>query len=148
MIGESLSGTGNIGWRARVNAVWAAGMVGALIVLVSEDGIRGAAWAHAALFVPLALAYGTLGARKIGLDGGRVLTAVVPLVAPFAVQCLVTFGVAALLRTAGIEDGWAALGGAVVGVVSLAVVLLRLPSSPLAEGRAVLADALGRGQTP
>ena len=68
MIGESLSGTGNIGWRARVNAVWAAGMVGALIVLVSEDGIRGAAWAHALLFVPLALAYGTLGARKIGLD--------------------------------------------------------------------------------
>ena len=57
MIGESLSGTGNIGWRARVNAVWAAGMVGALILLVSEDGIRGAAWAHAALFVPLALAY-------------------------------------------------------------------------------------------
>ena len=110
MIGESLSGTGNIGWRARVNAVWAAGMVGALIVLVSEDGIRGAAWAHAALFVPLALAYGTLGARKIGLDGGRVVSAVVPLVVPFAVQCLVTFGVAALLRTAGIEDGWAAFG--------------------------------------
>jgi hypothetical protein len=123
-------------------------MVGALIVLVSEDGIRGAAWAHAVLFVPLALAYGTLGARKIGLDGRRVVSAVVPLVVPFAVQCLVTFGVAALLRAAGIEDGWAALGGAVVGVVSLAVVLLRVPSSPLAEGRAVLADAVGKGSDP
>ena len=148
MIGESLSGTGNIGWRARVNAVWAAGMVGALILLVSADGIRGAAWAHAAMFVPLALAYGTWGARKVGLDGRRVVAAVVPLVAPFALQCAVTFGAAALLRTAGIEDGWAAAGGAVLGGVALALALLRLPSSPLVEGRAVLADAVGRGQTP
>jgi O-antigen/teichoic acid export membrane protein len=145
MIGESLSGTGNIGWRARVNAVWAAGMVGALIVLVSADGIRGAAWAHAALFVPLALAYGTWGARKIGLDGRRVLSAVTPLVAPFAVQCLVTFGLLAGLETAGIEEAWAAVLGSVAGGIALAAVLLRARSSPLNEGRAVLADALGRG---
>jgi O-antigen/teichoic acid export membrane protein len=153
MIGESLSGTGNIGWRARVNAVWAAGMVGALVWLVSEDGIRGAAWAHALLFVPFAFAYTVFGARKIGLDGRRVAGAVAPLVAPVVVQCAVTFGVAAALRTAGIEDGWAALAGAVVGVVALAVVLLRLPSSPLSDARAVLAEAVGRsavgrGQTP
>jgi O-antigen/teichoic acid export membrane protein len=143
MLGEALSGTGNIGWRARVNAVWAVGMVGALIWLVSADGIRGAAWAHALLFVPFAAAYATFGARLIGLDGRRVLSAVAPLVAPIAVQCGVTFGLAAALRTAGIEEGWAAVGGAVAGVVAVALVLLRLPSSPLSEGRAVLADARG-----
>jgi O-antigen/teichoic acid export membrane protein len=148
MIGESLSGTGNIGWRARVNALWAAGMVGALIVLVSEDGIRGAAWAHALLFVPLALAYATFGARRIALNARQVAGAVAPLVAPFAVQCAVTFGAAAALRAAGIANGWAAVGGAVLGGVAVALALLRWPSSPLAEGRAVLADALGRGSDP
>jgi O-antigen/teichoic acid export membrane protein len=145
MIGESLSGTGHIGWRARVNALWAAGMVGALILLVSLDGIRGAAWAHAALFVPFALAYATLGARKLGLEGARVAGAVAPLVAPVALQVAVTFGTLALLQAAGVDDGWAAVAGAVAGLAAAAAALLRLPSSPLPEGRAVLADALRRG---
>jgi O-antigen/teichoic acid export membrane protein len=144
MIGESLSGTGNIGWRARINAVWAAGMVGALIALVSADGIRGAAWAHAVMFVPLALAYGTLGARRLTLRPAQIGRAVWPLVLPVAVECVVTFGGAALLRTAGVEAGWAALGGAVAGVCAIAGVLLRAPGSPLVEGRAVLAEAIGR----
>lgn len=141
MIGESLSGTGHIGWRARVNAVWAAGMVGALIVLVSADGIRGAAWAHAAMFVPLALAYATWGARKLTLRAGQIARAVAPLVAPVAVQWAVTLGVAGALRAAGLDDGWAALAGAVAGGIAIGGVLLRLASSPLTEARAVVADA-------
>jgi O-antigen/teichoic acid export membrane protein len=142
MLGESLSGTGNIGWRARVNAVWAAGMLGALVWLVSVDGIRGAALAHALLFVPFALAYGTFGARKIGLDARRIAGALAPLVAPFAAQCLVTFGGAAALETAGVQAGWAAGGGAVAGVLVIAVLLLRLPSSPLGQARSVLSSAV------
>lgn len=141
MIGESLSGTGNIGWRARVNAVWAAGMVGALIVLVSADGIRGAAWAHALLFVPFALAYATLGARKLTLRPGQIALAVAPLVLPVASQWVVTFGVLLGLEAAGIDEGWAALAGAVAGAIAIGLVLLRVPSSPLREARAVVADA-------
>ena len=144
MIGESLSGTGSIGWRARVNAVWAVGMVGALVALVSADGIRGAAWAHAALFVPFALAYATFGARRVGLDGRRVAGALAPLVAPVVAQVAVTFGAAWGLETAGIEEGWAAVLGAVAGVLVIAAVLLRAPSSPLGEARAVIADATVR----
>jgi O-antigen/teichoic acid export membrane protein len=138
MIGESLSGTGRIGWRARVNLVWAVGMVGALLLLVSEDGIRGAAWAHALLFVPFALAYATAGARFLGVSGRAVARALAPVVGPVAVQAGATFGLALGLETAGIGDGWAGLGGAVVGLLVVAVLLRR---GPLAEARAVVADA-------
>ncbi|MDX6671074.1 MAG: hypothetical protein QOI91_1437 [Solirubrobacteraceae bacterium] len=138
MVGESLSGTGHIGWRARVNLVWAVAMVGALVILVSEDGIRGAAWAHALLFVPFGVAYATVGARRLGVSAGRVAAAVAPVLGPVAVQALVTFGLALGLETAGIEDGWAALGGAVAGLVVVALLLRR---GPLREAGAVLADA-------
>ena len=139
MIGESLSGTGHIGWRARVNAVWAMGMVGALIWLVSVDGIRGAAWAHALLFVPFAAAYLTVGAKRLGLDPARLLDAVVPVLGPVVVQVAVTFGLAWALETAGIQEAWASLAGAVAGL-ALAVPLLR---GPLREARNVIADARG-----
>jgi len=138
MIGESLSGTGHIGWRARANLVWAVGMVGALVLLVSEDGIRGAAWAHGLLFVPFAVAYATLGARRLGISAARIAAAVAPVLGPVAVQALLTFGVALGLETAGIEGGWAGLGGAVVGLGVVAVLLRR---GLFAEVRAVLADA-------
>jgi len=139
MIGESLSGTGQIGWRARVNAVWALAMVPALIVLVSEDGIRGAAWAHAALFVPFAVVYVVFGAARLGLTPGRLAAAVGPVVVPVALQVAVTFGLAAVLEAAGIEEAWAALGGAAAGVAAVALLLLR--GGPLREARAVVADA-------
>lgn len=141
MIGESLSGTGQIGWRARVNAVWAAAMVPLLIALVSADGIRGAAWAHALLFVPFAGAYVGLGARRLGLDSRRVARAIAPVLGPVAVQVLVTLGVVLGLETAGIEGAWAGPGGAIAGVAVVALLLLR--SGPLREARAVVADARG-----
>jgi PST family polysaccharide transporter len=142
MIGESLSGTGHIGWRARVNLVWAVAMVGALVVLVSEDGIRGAAWAHALLFVPFGVAYATFGARRLGVSAGRVAAAVAPVLGPVAVQALVTFGLALGFETAGIEGGWAGLGSAVAGLVVVALLLRR---GPLREAGAVLADARAGG---
>jgi O-antigen/teichoic acid export membrane protein len=148
MIGESLSGTGGIGWRARVNAVWAVGMVGALIWLVSVDGIRGAAWAHAVMFVPFAVAYVFVGARRIGLSGRRVLDGLRPLVLPVGAQVALTFGVLWGLETAGIEEGWAAVVGAVAGAGVLALLLWHLPSSALREARTVVAEAVsGRVQS-
>jgi O-antigen/teichoic acid export membrane protein len=137
MIGESLSGTGHIGWRARVNGVWAAAMVPALIWLVSGDGIRGAAWAHAVLFVPFAAAYVVGGASRLGLDPGRVAAAVAPVVGPVALQAVATFGLAWALETVGIQGSWAAVAGAIAGVV-LAAPLLR---GPLREARAMVAEA-------
>jgi PST family polysaccharide transporter len=145
MLGESLSGTGGIGFRARVNAVWAAGMVGALIGLVSLDGIRGAAFAHLALFVPLALAYLTLGARRLRLSPRHVLGALGGVAAPVALQAAATAAVWAALSAAGADGPAAEATGAVVGLLVVALALLRMPGSPLAEGRAMLAAARGGG---
>ena len=145
MIGESLSGTGNIGFRARVNAVWAVGMVGALIVLVNLDGIRGAALAHAALFGPFAAAYVVLGARKLGENGRRVLGALAPIALAVAAQALVTVGALNALEALGAAPLPAAAIGTAAGGAVIAALLLRLPSSPLREGRAVFGDAIGGG---
>jgi len=144
VIGESLSGTGNVGFRARVNLLWAVGMVGALIALVSADGLRGAALAHAALLIPFAAAYAVAGTRRIGTSAGRLGGALRGLAVPIAVQAGVTASAVAALRAAGASDAAAGAGGAAAGVAAVAVTLALAPSSPLREGRAVLAEALGR----
>jgi hypothetical protein len=139
MIGESLSGTGSIGWRARVNAVWAAAMIPALIALVSADGIRGAAWAHAALFGPFACAYVFVGARRLGLSPGAVLGALRPVVVPVAVQVALTAGVLVGLETAGIAGGWAAAFGACAGLACAGGLLAR--SGALSEAQSLAQSA-------
>jgi hypothetical protein len=144
MIGESLAGTGNIAWRARVNVLWALGMIGALFGLVSADGIRGAAFAHLALFVPLAAAYVGWGARRLRLDWRRVVGALGGIALPIALQAAVTVGVWAALRAADASPAAAEVAGALAGLAVVALALLRLPGSPLREGRDVFAAALGR----
>jgi O-antigen/teichoic acid export membrane protein len=144
MVGESLSGTGNIGFRARVNAVWALSMVGLLIWLVSVDGIRGAALAHLILFVPFAAAYLTAGARRIGLGPRRIAAGLAPVAGAVAVQAAATAAVGLGLDAAGADGLAAALAAALAGLAAAGAVLARGPSSPLAEGRAVVASALRR----
>jgi O-antigen/teichoic acid export membrane protein len=149
MLGESLSGTGGIGFRARVNALWAAGMVGALVGLVSLDGIRGAAFAHLALFVPLALAYLILGARRLRLSPRQVLRALGGVAGPVALQAATTAAVWGALSAAGADGPAAEAAGAAAGLLVVALALLRLPSSPLGEARAILAAARGgRAEAP
>lgn len=144
VIGESLSGTGNVWFRARVNLVWAIAMVAALVVLVSVDGIRGAALAHLALFVPFGIAYAVFGTRRLGIDARSVASALRPVALPVGVEALVTAATVVALRAAGTSAALAGVAGAVAGVAMMSLLLARLPSSPLPEGRAVLAEALRR----
>ena len=135
VIGESLSGTGNIGFRARVNLVWMAGMLVALVVLVQADGIRGAALAHLLLYAPVAIVYGFVGLRLIGAEPRRLARALRGVGALAGVQAAVTFGVLAVLLDAGVPR---AIGGALaigLGLAAWAVVL----ASP--RGRAALRQA-------
>jgi PST family polysaccharide transporter len=148
MIGESLAGTGNIAWRARANVLWALGMIGALLALVSADGIRGAAFAHLALFVPLAVAYVGWGARRLRLGWRRVVEAVGGVALPVALQAAATAGVWAALRAADASPGAAEVAGALAGLAVVAAALLHLPSSPLREGRDMFAAAFGRAAPP
>jgi O-antigen/teichoic acid export membrane protein len=144
VIGESLSGTGNVWFRARVNLVWAVGMVGALVVLVSVDGIRGAALAHLALFVPFGLAYAVAGTRRLGIDARAVAAALRPVALPVGIEALVTAIAALGLQSAGAGTAVAAVAAALAGATVVTALLVSLRSSPLPEGRAVLAEALRR----
>lgn len=148
MVGESLSGTGGIGLRARINAVWAAGMVAALLVLVNLDGIRGAALAHAALFIPFAAAYVVLGGRRLGITPRALMQAVVPVALPVAAQALVTVGLLEGLDAAGAADGLRAAVAVVAGLVVAGCLLALPPGSPLREARTLVAEARAGDPAP
>lgn len=144
VVGESLSGTGNVRFRAGVNVAWALAMVGALVALVSIGGIRGAALAHLALFIPFAAVYATIGARRLGIDAGRIGAALSPVAVPVAVQAVTTAAAVVLLRQLGAGAVLAGTGAACLGIAVVVALLLRLRSSPLPEGRAVFFEALRR----
>ncbi len=142
MIGESLSGTGNVPFRAPIDAAWAVGTIAAIFVLVQIAGVRGAAWGHLALFVPLALAYGTAGMRRIGGDAKRLWGALRGIVAAVAAQALVTFGLVVALEHADLDSALAAGAAAVVSFAFVIVALTLVPSKPLGDARRVVSTAL------
>jgi PST family polysaccharide transporter len=117
VIGESLSGTGNIGFRARVNLVWMAGMIGALLLLVPAFGIRGAALAHVLLYVPVVLIYGVAGMRRLGAEPRRLYAALGGVSRLVGVQAAVTFAAVVVLVGAGFSQG---VGGALAAALGLA----------------------------
>jgi O-antigen/teichoic acid export membrane protein len=132
VIGESLSGTGNIGFRARVNLVWMVGMLAALIVLVQADGIRGAALAHLLLYAPVAIIYGVVGLRLLGDEPRRLGRALRGVGGLAVVQAAVTFATLPLLLDAGASE---AVGGVLAIVLGLSAWGAALASP---KGRAAL----------
>ena len=123
VIGESLSATGNIGFRARVNAIWMVGMLCALVPLVNAHGIRGAALAHAALYLPVALAYGLRGMRLLGAEPRRLRGALRGIGSILALQAAVTFGAVGLLVDAGAPAIAGGVTAAALGVAAGAALL-------------------------
>jgi O-antigen/teichoic acid export membrane protein len=134
VIGESLSGTGHIDFRARVNVIWMAGMFGALVILVRADGIRGAAFAHLMLYAPVAVAYGTLGMRLLGAEPRSLSRALHSMSGLVALQAIVTIVVVVALDGSGLPLG---LRGTLAASAGLAVGAAYL----LARGRPALDDA-------
>jgi O-antigen/teichoic acid export membrane protein len=144
VIGEFLAGSGNVGFRARISVAWAIAMVVALTLLVSAFGITGAAAAHALLFFPLMAAYVTGGSRRLTLSPGRVLAALRPLIAPVAVQGLVTGALVVVLRAVDLQAHVAGAVAALMGFMVVTVLLLLTQPSPLREAFAVLQGVLTR----
>lgn len=135
-IGESLSGTGNIRFRAWSDSLWAVGTVIAVFLLARAAGVDGAALGHLLFFVPLAGVYTVLGTKRIGTDARRLWGAVRDVVLAVGAQGAVTLGVVVALG--GGDAPLAAAIAAVVGLAVAAAVLHRSPSRPLHEGRALL----------
>jgi O-antigen/teichoic acid export membrane protein len=139
VVQESLSGTGNVAFFATVSMVWLAATVAVLLVLVPLEGIRGAALTHAILLVPLAAAYATGGARRIGLSTRRLVAGLRGILGAVAVQAALTAGVVVGLDALGVHPDLAAATGALAGLLAVALVLARLPDRPLQEARAAVA---------
>jgi O-antigen/teichoic acid export membrane protein len=133
VIGESLSGTGQIGFRAWINVGWMAGMVLALIVLVQAHGITGAALAHLLLYGPVAVAYSIWGIRRLGAAPGDLVRPLLSVVTPVALQAITTLSAFALL------DGRAPAG--VAAVTSAAAGLAVFGVAIVIGGRDALRDA-------
>ena len=130
-IGESLSGTGNIRFRAWAESTWAVVTLATVAVGAYSDGIRGAAIGHLAAFVPLAVLYLISGARRIGASAAAVWTALRDVVIPVGGQALVTAAVTSALG--GPAQPEAAVTGAVAGLATVLVLLRFAPSRPLRE---------------
>ncbi|HEX4527312.1 MAG TPA: oligosaccharide flippase family protein [Gaiellaceae bacterium] len=105
VIGDTLSGSGRIGWRARVNAVWGAAMVVTLLILVQIDGIRGASLSHLLLYPPVALAYGIWGMRMLGVEPRLLAHALRPIAELVALLSAATVGAWLLMRASSMPAG-------------------------------------------
>ena len=134
VIGESLSGTGKIGYRARINLIWMVAMVGALIFLVQIDGIRGAGEAHLVLYLPVMIAYVVVGMRLLGSDWRRLAGPLLSVLLPFAVQTLVTVAVYYLLRN-GVSGAARACIAAVAGLAAAAFYIRLMGREAIGEAR-------------
>lgn len=144
LIGESLSGTGNIKFRAKVHLLWAAMTTLAVVALTSTLGIRGAALAHLLVFLLLAGAYLSRGTRLIGLSAREFVGGLAPVVGLATAQGLFTAIVAGSLIKAGVEQALAHTAAAVMGLGLFVILLLRLRPQVFGEARAVLRAALAK----
>ncbi len=143
-IGEALSGSGHMPFRAKFNVLWGLVTLAALIVLVHVDGIRGAALAHVLVFCGYAAVFTTSGMRRLGSDGRQLWRALRPVIGCVAVQAAVCFGVEAGLRGADVARWPSALTGAFLGLVSLVVLATRGQKAPLREAVSFARMAWGR----
>lgn len=144
-VGETLSGNGEIAFRAKVNVGWCVATLVALIVLVQLDGIRGAALAHVVVTVPFAIAYVTAGARRAGTSPAHLWSAVRPVAVAVSWQAAVTAAVAIGLAAAGAPEGSAAFAGALSGVMVAVAILTRGYGDPAREAVSLLRGAARSG---
>jgi PST family polysaccharide transporter len=145
VMGEFLNGTGNVRFRAVTSLVSAVAMPVALVVLVARYGLAGAVAAHAVLFLAVATAYTTTGARRIGLAKGQLLGAVAPVGLRVVAQAVVTVITGAALREIGVDDLVAALVGSCAGVVVLVLMLYARSPEVVRQATDLVAGARRRG---
>lgn len=141
-VGEALSGVGEIAFRAKLNVAWCLSMLVALITLVRVDGIRGAAVAHLAVFLPYAAIYATVGARRLGISVGQLWQALRPVVQIVGIQTAVMGVVVVSLRAVGSPRSVAAGAGVVAGLGVLGIILAGIARGPAREAATLLRAAV------
>jgi O-antigen/teichoic acid export membrane protein len=124
-IGEALSGSGHIAFRAKVMVARCALTLPALILLVSLDGMRGAALAQLLLLLAYAAIYATAGARRAGTSPAALWRRLRPVIIAVGVQTLMAGAVFIALGASRPAELAAACVAAVVGVGLGAFIFLR-----------------------
>lgn len=147
-IADSLSGSGNIGFRARIESVWAVGTIVTILALVQPYGIRGAAVGHFIAFVPLLCTYIVFGARRIGTSARAISLGVRDVVVAVVVQAVLTVVMLNTLEYAGAGPAPAAVLASTAGLIAGFAVMGRAPSRPLREARVLFKLALSRAAAP
>jgi O-antigen/teichoic acid export membrane protein len=127
-IGEALSGNGHIAFRAYAMVCRCTATLLALIVLVSIDGIRGAALAQVIVFVPYALLYFITGSRLAGTSIVRLAQRLRPVAFAVGAQLVFTTALLAGLLEVGISETLAQCAAAVLGLTASVPLLVRLGS--------------------
>jgi O-antigen/teichoic acid export membrane protein len=149
IIGESLAGTGQIGFRARVNLVWMIAMIGALVLFVSADGIRGAALAHLLVYVPVALVYGVWGMHLLGSSARSLGTALRAVLTSVVIQAAVTASLVVALSSAGLPEAVRAAAAGCLGLAAGGAYLATAGREALYEARAfIMAGRSGPSRSP
>jgi O-antigen/teichoic acid export membrane protein len=136
---EFMLGSGSVGFCVRVEAVWLIGMAAGLLAGVELGGIEGAAIAHVALVLPLAVVYSVWGTRRIGSSAAKLWGAVRDVLAVGALEVVVTVASIALLRSSGATPTVAACVGATVGFATAIAAMWRGKVSSVSVARALLA---------
>jgi O-antigen/teichoic acid export membrane protein len=141
LVGESLSGTGDVALHTRCYLGLLGGLAVLLPTLIAIDGARGAAIAHVIAVVPFATVYFTVGARRIGTSPGAIWRRVRPVAAAVAVQSAVTLATLELVRAGGSGEAYAALASAAAGLAAFAAVTAVRPPRVLARVTAAIGPA-------
>jgi O-antigen/teichoic acid export membrane protein len=145
---EFMLGGGHVRRCLAVDLGWLAGIAIALVALVPNFGIAGAAAAHVALLVPLTCAYVALAARCIGLAPATFWRAIRLVVVGVAIEGVMTLLEAEMMSWAGATPTVAAAGGAATGVVALLLVFSGAESPPHRELIGLIRLARARAAQP
>lgn len=144
-LGETLTATGNVAYRARVDVVWATGTIGGVIVLAHLNGITGAATAHVVMWFFYAGAYGYGAWRRLDMTPSLQLRAVGGVAVTLAAQSVTTALVWAAVEGAGAPQGAAAAVAAIAGLAVAGAILATRQRPLLREAGGAISAAI-RGE--
>jgi O-antigen/teichoic acid export membrane protein len=125
-IGETLSGTGHIAFRAKAMVARGVATLLALVILVHVGGIQGGALAQLIVLAAYTLLFVTAGARRACTSPLELWRSLRPVAAALGIQLTVTGIALVVLVAGGSNASIAPCAAAVVGLMAAIPLLLRI----------------------
>jgi O-antigen/teichoic acid export membrane protein len=125
-IGETLSGTGHIAFRAKAMVARGVATLLALVILVHVGGIQGGALAQLIVLAAYTLLFVTAGARRACTSPLELWRSLRPVAAALGIQLTVTGIALVVLVAGGSNASIAPCAAAVVGLMAAIPFLLRI----------------------